>query len=42
MEEITEEYFRHLVGEINRGVVNKKVHRVLQINDRFKYYLIVD
>ena len=37
--EITEDYFMFLVGEINRGTSSKKVHRVLQINDRFKYFL---
>lgn len=40
MEEITEDYFMFLIGEINRGVTKKRVHRVLQINNRFKYFLV--
>lgn len=39
MVEITEGYFMFLIGEINRGVSSKKVHRVLQINGKFKYFL---
>ena len=39
MREITEDYFMFLVGEINRGTSSKRVHRVLQINGRFKYFL---
>lgn len=40
MVEITENYFMFLIGEINRGTSNKMVHRILQINGRFKYFLI--
>lgn len=40
MIEITEDYFMFLIGEINRGTLNKRVHRVLQINGNFKYFLI--
>ena len=41
MMEITEAYFMFLKGEINRGTSRKKVHRVLQINGRERYYLII-
>lgn len=40
MIEITENYFMFLIGEINRGVSSKMVHRILQINGRFKYFLV--
>jgi hypothetical protein len=41
MDEITKEYFMFLIGEINRGVSKKSVHRTLQINGEFRYYLIM-
>jgi hypothetical protein len=41
MIEITENYFMFLIGEINRGTSSKKVHRILQINGRFKYFLVI-
>jgi hypothetical protein len=40
MIEITENYFMFLIGEINRGTLSKRVHRILQINGRFKYFLV--
>ena len=40
MVEITEAYFMFLVGEINRGTSSKRVCRQLQINDKFRYFLI--
>lgn len=38
--EISEEYYMFLIGEINRGVTRKRVHKTLQINGRFRYFLI--
>lgn len=41
--QITKDYYNHLVGEINRGTVNKAVCRIE--NKRFggiSYYLISD
>lgn len=41
MIEIGEEYFMFLIGEINRGTSSKRVHRVMQINGRDKYFLLI-
>lgn len=40
MIEITENYFMFLKGEINRGVSSKQVHRTMQINGCYHYFLI--
>lgn len=36
--QITEEYYNVLIGQINRGTCSKKVCRVLRSNGSYKYF----
>ena len=36
--EITEGYYFHLIGEINRKVTTKKVHKILRKNGSYTYF----
>lgn len=36
--QITEEYYYFLVGQINRGVSSQRVQKILRTNGSYKYF----